>query len=68
MDASCRYCHGRFEEFSRCHFRAFWVLVAIAAGFWLVLAIEVLRRSPADRRHWDEREGGGSFVGGTSSC
>ncbi|WP_105381836.1 hypothetical protein [Neorhizobium alkalisoli] len=68
MDTSCNHCHGRFHEFSRGHIRAFWALVAIAAGFWLILAMEVLRRSREERRPGDNPERGSFFLNGADDA
>lgn len=51
--ACCGHHHGRFEGFSRGYSRHFWALIALAAGFWLLLAMDMLRRAGAGwEREW----------------
>lgn len=48
MNTCCGHDHGRYEGFSRDYMRPFWALIALTAGFWLLLAMEMLRRSRAE--------------------
>ncbi|MCQ1833940.1 hypothetical protein [Neorhizobium galegae] len=57
MNGCCSHCHARVDGVLRDMGRLFWALVATVAGMWLVLAMEMLRRSRTQRgheRHADE--------------
>ncbi|MCQ1764537.1 hypothetical protein NOJ28_03255 [Neorhizobium galegae] len=51
MNGCCSHCHARFDGTSRDILRLFWALVATVAGMWLVLAMEMLRRSHPQWEH-----------------
>jgi len=50
MNGCCSHCHARFDGRARDILRLFWALVATVAGMWLILAMEMLRRS-----RWDHQ-------------
>ena len=50
MNGCCSHCHARFDGALRDILRLFWALVATVAGMWLILAMEMLRRS---RPQWE---------------
>lgn len=50
MNGCCSHCHARFDGVLRDILRLFWALVATVAGIWLILAMEMLRRS---RTQWE---------------
>lgn len=51
MNGCCSHCHARLDGASRDILRLFWALVATVAGMWLVLAMEMLRRSHPQWEH-----------------
>ena len=53
MNGCCSHCHARLDGFLRDIGRLFWALVATVAGMWLILAMEMLRRS---RPQWDREQ------------
>jgi hypothetical protein len=52
MNGCCSHCHARLDGVLRDILRLFWALVATVAGLWLILAMEMLRRS---RTQWDHQ-------------
>ncbi|CDZ60978.1 hypothetical protein [Neorhizobium galegae] len=53
MNGCCSHCHARVDGFLGDIGRLFWALVATVAGMWLILAMEMLRRS---RPQWEHEQ------------
>jgi hypothetical protein len=64
MTECCSHCHGRFDGFLRDIGRLFWALVATVAGMWLILAMEMLRRSRTQQKHEAGAKTQGLFLAG----